>query len=329
MRVAASTPGHESSGRPSFNTQPWSRRGPGSSARRCWARGHGCDPGDGDWFARGSRGQRSPATARRRDGAVRERPGSHFRLGPGFAGAPRAFIRAEFLQPAPRRRAGLLAKASRSRARHVAVKRIADTVAALVALLLLSPVLALVGVLIKLTSPGPVFFVHRREGKGGKEFPCIKFRSMVAGAHLRQRELYQQNNVDGPQFKLDLDPRETRLGRWLRRTNVDELPQLLNVVAGHMSLVGPRPSPFRENQICVPWRQARLSVRPGVTGLWQLCRNRRSEGDFHQWIFYDLAYVRNLSWRLDVKILVHTVLTLGGRRRVPLSRLVPSEQDRE
>jgi lipopolysaccharide/colanic/teichoic acid biosynthesis glycosyltransferase len=90
-----------------------------------------------------------------------------------------------------------------------------------------------------------------------------------------------------------------------------------------MSLVGPRPSPFRENQICVPWRRARLSVLPGITGLWQLCRSNRNSGDFHQWIFYDLAYVRHLSLRLDVKILLHTVLTAGGRGTVPLSKLLP------
>jgi lipopolysaccharide/colanic/teichoic acid biosynthesis glycosyltransferase len=128
--------------------------------------------------------------------------------------------------------------------------------------------------------------------------------------------------VDGPQFKLSDDPRETRLGRWLRRSNIDELPQLFNVVAGQMSLVGPRPSPFRENQICVSWRQARLSVRPGITGLWQLCRDRRSDGDFHQWIYYDLAYVRNMSLWLDLKILFYTILTGAGRVHVPLWRLI-------
>jgi len=102
------------------------------------------------------------------------------------------------------------------------------------------------------------------------------------------------------------------------------LPQLFNVLVGHMSLVGPRPSPFRENQICVPWRRARLSVRPGITGLWQVCRDERTHGDFHQWIFYDITYVRHLSIWLDAKILIATLLTLGGRRSIPLSWVLPT-----
>jgi lipopolysaccharide/colanic/teichoic acid biosynthesis glycosyltransferase len=125
--------------------------------------------------------------------------------------------------------------------------------------------------------------------------------------------------MDGPQFKLHRDPRVTRVGRLLRTTNLDELPQLFNVVLGQMSLVGPRPSPFRENQVCVPWRQGRLSVRPGITGLWQVCRRDRASGDFHQWIYFDLLYVQHMSLWLDLKILVATVITLGGRWSIPLS----------
>ncbi len=205
---------------------------------------------------------------------------------------------------------------------NLVLKRTGDILLSAVALVLLSPLCFLVAVLIKLASPGPVFFIHRRERKDGKEFPCLKFRTMTADAHLQQRELYEQNEVDGPQFKLSCDSRVTPLGRVLRSTNIDELPQLINVLLGHMSLVGPRPSPFRENQICVPWRRARLSVAPGITGLWQVCRDDRSGGDFHQWIYYDLAYVRNLSTWLDVKILLATVLTLGGRWSVPRSWFV-------
>ncbi len=210
----------------------------------------------------------------------------------------------------------------RRRRFHFAAKRLLDLVAAVVGLLVLSPLFAVVAVLIKMTSSGPVFFAHYREGKDGREFPCLKFRTMVADAHRQQRNLYQQNQLDGPQFKLENDPRLTRIGRFLRQTNLDELPQLINVLLGQMSLVGPRPSPFRENQICVPWRRARLSVRPGITGLWQLCRDRRQAGDFHQWIYYDLAYVRHFSIWLDLKILFYTLLTKGGRRSVPLSRLI-------
>jgi len=210
------------------------------------------------------------------------------------------------------------------RALDRAAKRTLDFALAAASLVVLSPLLAVVAVLIKLESRGPVFFVHWREQRGGREFPCLKFRTMVADAHQRQRELYKDNEVDGPQFKLNRDPRVTALGKWLRATNLDELPQLINVLLGHMSLVGPRPSPFRENQICVPWRRARLSVRPGITGLWQICRSEdRSAGDFHEWVYYDVAYVRHFSFWLDFKILVATVLTSGGRWSVPASWILP------
>jgi lipopolysaccharide/colanic/teichoic acid biosynthesis glycosyltransferase len=138
-----------------------------------------------------------------------------------------------------------------------------------------------------------------------------------------QRNLADRNEVDGPQFKIENDPRVTRVGRILRATNLDELPQLFNVLFGQMSLVGPRPSPFRENQICVPWRRARLSVRPGITGLWQVCRGHREQSDFNQWIYYDITYVRNGGFWLDLKILAATVLTLGGKWSVPLTWIVP------
>jgi lipopolysaccharide/colanic/teichoic acid biosynthesis glycosyltransferase len=132
--------------------------------------------------------------------------------------------------------------------------------------------------------------------------------------------------VDGPQFKIDSDPRITRVGQILRKTNIDELPQLFNVLAGKMSLIGPRPSPFRENQICIPWRQARLSVRPGITGLWQICRSNRALGDFHQWIYYDMLYVRHMSPALDLKILAATLITFGGRWGMPVTWLIPARR---
>ncbi len=210
---------------------------------------------------------------------------------------------------------------------HRVAKRVLDVTAASTALIVLSPLLLLMAILVWLDSGRPILFAHRRERKGGTEFPCLKFRTMVVDAHKRQRELYTNNEVDGPQFKMRDDPRVTRVGKWLRATNLDELPQLFNVLVGHMSLVGPRPSPFRENQICVPWRRARLSVRPGITGLWQICRDDdRARGDFHQWIYYDMTYVRNFSFWLDLKILVATVLTLGGRWSVPLSWIIPRDR---
>jgi lipopolysaccharide/colanic/teichoic acid biosynthesis glycosyltransferase len=205
---------------------------------------------------------------------------------------------------------------------YVRVKRVLDCVVAAVGLAMLTPLLAVVAALVRFTSRGPVFFGHHREGLGGKEFRCWKFRTMVADADAQQRALYEKNKVDGPQFKLENDPRITRVGNWLRKTNIDELPQLVNVVLGQMSLIGPRPSPFRENQICVPWRQARLSVRPGITGLWQLCRHDREAGDFHQWIHFDMLYVRHISFWLDLKILFGTLATFGGRWSIPLTRMI-------
>jgi lipopolysaccharide/colanic/teichoic acid biosynthesis glycosyltransferase len=206
---------------------------------------------------------------------------------------------------------------------YAPVKRIIDVVVAFVGIVLLLPLLPIIALLIILESPGPVFFADNREGRGGKDFSCLKFRTMRRGADKEQRELYAQNEMDGPQFKSSNDPRITRVGRWLRLTNLDELPQLVNVLFGQMSLVGPRPSPFRENQICLPWRAARLSVRPGITGLWQICRSERAESDFDQWIYYDILYARHLSFSLDAKILLHTLLSLGGRKHVSLHRLIP------
>ena len=147
-----------------------------------------------------------------------------------------------------------------------AAKRCLDVVAAATGLILLAPLCAAVALAIKLTSPGPVLYGHRRQGRGGVEFNCWKFRTMVRDAEAIKRTLQSENQVDGPQFKITDDPRVTRVGRWLRSTNIDELPQLVNVLLGQMSLVGPRPSPDNENQWCPAWRRARLSVLPGITG---------------------------------------------------------------
>jgi lipopolysaccharide/colanic/teichoic acid biosynthesis glycosyltransferase len=208
---------------------------------------------------------------------------------------------------------------------HLQLKRALDVTAAVLALTLLSPLLLLVAAAVWLESRGSVFYGDKRETTGGRVFRCWKFRTMFVGAHAVQMNLKAIDKMDGPHFKLDYDPRVTRVGRVLRALNFDELPQLFNVLVGEMSLVGPRPSPFRENQVCVPWREARLSVRPGITGFWQVCRHDRSAGDFHQWIEYDLLYVQNISFWLDLKILAATVLTLGGKAgHVPSSWLVSS-----
>jgi lipopolysaccharide/colanic/teichoic acid biosynthesis glycosyltransferase/carbonic anhydrase/acetyltransferase-like protein (isoleucine patch superfamily) len=206
------------------------------------------------------------------------------------------------------------------------LKLIVESTAAILALVILSPLLLLVAALIKLESSGPVLFRDRRESRGGRNFGCLKFRTMFQGADAMQRQLMAQNEMDGPQFKLDKDPRVTRIGRWIRPCSLDELPQLINVAIGDMSLVGPRPSPFRENQTCVPWREGRLSVRPGITGLWQVCRHDRDKGDFHQWIHYDLLYVEHMSALVDLKIIAATILTLGGKWCVPLTWIIPARR---
>ena len=205
---------------------------------------------------------------------------------------------------------------------YVAVKALFEPLLALVALILLAPAMAVIALLVKFTSTGPIFYGDSREGKDARAFKCWKFRSMLTNADEMQRALAAQQQMDGPQFKMDRDPRVTKIGAILRKLNVDEFPQLWNVACGDMSFVGPRPSPFRENQICIPWRNGRLSVRPGITGLWQVCRRDRDRGDFHQWIHYDLLYVRNVSFRLDVMIFLATIFTLGGRKPVPLGLML-------
>ena len=126
-------------------------------------------------------------------------------------------------------------------------------------------------------------------------------------------ELAAKNQADGPQFFIENDPRLLRCGGFLRKFQLDELPQFWNVLVGHMSVVGPRPSPDKENQYCPTWREARLSVRPGVTGLWQVQRTRQPQTDFQEWIKYDLEYVQRASFRLDVWIILNTVKRLLGR----------------
>jgi lipopolysaccharide/colanic/teichoic acid biosynthesis glycosyltransferase len=181
-------------------------------------------------------------------------------------------------------------------------KRIADFFATAMVLILFAPVLILVALAIKLTSPGPVFYKDRRQGLHGKEFNCLKFRTMIMGADKIQDILRIVSQVDGPQFKITNDPRINTVGWFLRETYIDEIPQFFNVLFGQMSIVGPRPSPKSENTLCPFWRDARLSVRPGITGLWQVYRTRHPMKDFQEWIHYDIEYVRNLSLRMDLSI---------------------------
>ena len=173
--------------------------------------------------------------------------------------------------------------------------------------------------MLKWKSPGPIFYKARRQGLYGREFDCLKFRTMITGADQLQHQLQILNQVDGPQFKIDDDPRISGVGKFLRDTCIDELPQFINVLMGQMSIVGPRPSPESENESCPPWRDARLSVRPGITGLWQVSRTRQAFMDFQEWLHYDTKYVRTLSFWKDIKIclrtankLIHTFLDQFG-----------------
>jgi lipopolysaccharide/colanic/teichoic acid biosynthesis glycosyltransferase len=179
-------------------------------------------------------------------------------------------------------------------------KRICDFVGAAIVLAFFAPVFPIIAVVIKLTSPGPVFYQAGRQGLHGKPFDCLKFRSMTVGADEIQERLRVVSQVDGPQFKMEKDPRVSSVGQFLRNTYLDEMPQFINVLLGQMSIVGPRPSPEQENSLCPHWRDARLSVRPGITGLWQICRTREESKDFQEWVHYDTEYVRNLSVRLDL-----------------------------
>ncbi len=185
-------------------------------------------------------------------------------------------------------------------------KRLFDIIFSAVVLLLFLPVFPLIILAIKLTSKGPVFYEARRQGRHGKHFDCLKFRTMVASADTIQNRLRAVNQVDGPQFKIENDPRISGVGRFLRDTCIDEIPQFINVLMGDMSVVGPRPSPEEENQACPAWRDARLSVRPGITGLWQISRTRQASMDFQEWVYYDMEYVRRLSLWTDVLICLRT-----------------------
>ena len=196
---------------------------------------------------------------------------------------------------------------------RIIVKRSIDLVLASLATLLISPLLLVIALAIKLTSPGPILFSQLRYGRGRRRFKMYKFRTMVDGAEARQAALETLNEAQGPVFKIKRDPRITRLGAILRRTSLDELPQLWNVLRGDMSLVGPRPLPLRDvSNFNEGWLMRRFSVFPGITGLWQV--SGRSDIPFDDWIQLDLAYIDRWSLRLDLWIMARTVpAVLTGR----------------
>lgn len=195
---------------------------------------------------------------------------------------------------------------------RVFLKDIVDRVLASIGLLFLWPLFAGIAIAIKISSPGPVFFVQQRFGLNKRRFGMIKFRSMVVDAEARQAALEHMNETDGPIFKIKRDPRVTRVGDFLRRTSLDELPQLLNVLKGEMSLVGPRPLPTRDVQrFSEPWLMRRFSVKPGITGLWQV--SGRSNTGFDNAIKLDLRYIDRWSLLMDAQILLRTVSVVVKR----------------
>jgi lipopolysaccharide/colanic/teichoic acid biosynthesis glycosyltransferase len=188
---------------------------------------------------------------------------------------------------------------------YAVFKRGFDIVGSLLLLMLTSPIWMIAALLVRATSPGPVLFRQTRIGKGGLPFTCYKFRSMVDDAEHRKLTLLHLNEVGGPMFKMRDDPRVTRVGKWFRKLSVDELPQLVNVLRGEMSLVGPRPSLPQEVDQFSYEQRLRFAVQPGITGLWQV--SGRSQLSFEQWMKLDLEYIEHRSMLFDAKILLRTI----------------------
>ncbi|MCA9705240.1 MAG: sugar transferase [Myxococcales bacterium] len=187
----------------------------------------------------------------------------------------------------------------------LAAKRMLDFCGALFGIILTSPVMLAAAIAIRVTDPGPVLFRQVRAGRNGRTFTMLKFRSMVMDAEKRKAELMHLNEMDGPVFKITHDPRITAVGRFIRKTSIDELPQLFNILLGDMSLVGPRPPLPSEVEQYKGWQRRRLSVKPGLTGMWQV--SGRNQIDFEEWMQMDLDYIDNWSLWLDIKIILKTV----------------------
>ena len=188
---------------------------------------------------------------------------------------------------------------------YLVAKRILDVVGASLALLLFAPVMLLAAIAVRLESSGPVFFSHTRLGRNGRPFRFVKFRSMCEEAVELRSALDGMNEVSGPVFKIKRDPRVTTVGRFLRRASIDELPQLWHVLAGDMSLVGPRPPVPEEVADYEPWMLKRLSVKPGLTCIWQV--SGRSDVGFDEWMELDVEYVDTRSLLGDLKVLAKTI----------------------
>jgi lipopolysaccharide/colanic/teichoic acid biosynthesis glycosyltransferase len=191
---------------------------------------------------------------------------------------------------------------------YLVAKRVMDLSLVLLAMPLVAPLLILIAILIKLENPGgPIMFIQYRTGKGGRRFGMYKFRTMVPNAEELKQKLAHLNELEWPDFKITNDPRITRVGRILRKTSLDELPQLLNVLKGEMSLVGPRPTSFSADTYTL-WQTERLDVLPGITGLWQIMG--RASMEFVDRVYLDVFYIEHRCLWLDVQILIRTVLAV-------------------
>lgn len=196
---------------------------------------------------------------------------------------------------------------------YLRMKRSIDIIGSLIGLIILSPIFILIAILIKIEDPnGPIFFKQVRVGKEETEFQMYKFRSMVSDAEERLKDLLTLNEVSGAMFKMKEDPRITRIGKFIRKTSIDELPQLWNVLKGDMSLVGPRPPLLREVVEYSSYDRQRLLVIPGCTGLWQV--SGRSNLNFDQMVMLDLKYIENRTFWIDLKIIFKTVLMIIGSK---------------
>jgi lipopolysaccharide/colanic/teichoic acid biosynthesis glycosyltransferase len=195
---------------------------------------------------------------------------------------------------------------------YIAGKRLFDLCVGLLAFVFVIPIVPLIALMIKLDSPGPVFYRQDRIGRGGRPFRFYKFRSMYREADRRRTELESRNEQEGPVFKIKADPRITPVGQFLRRSSVDEIPQILNVLRGDMSIVGPRPPLPVEVARYQPWHRRRLDVKPGITCLWQIAG--RSQIGFDEWMRLDMEYLRTRSLRTDLAIFLKTLPAVMARR---------------
>ena len=196
---------------------------------------------------------------------------------------------------------------------QLALKRVMDLALAIALLLVLSPFFLLIALAVRLTSSGPILYRWPVVGRGGRYFVGYKFRTMIEGADRRKSELLVNNEMRGPVFKMENDPRVTRVGRFLRRFSLDELPQLWSVLKGEMSLVGPRPPLQEEYEQFSDWQKQKLAVKPGITCLWQVSGRNRIR-DFDEWVRLDLKYIQEWSLWLDIKIMFKTAIAVISAR---------------